>query len=260
MDRAQTSDFAEALLDPGLPGPAIVSRNPADRDRRLNIYRNNVRASLIDALAATFPVVQALVGDDFFRAMAGVHAQASPPRSRVLATYGGDFPSFLGDFAPVANLPYLPDVARLEWLRVQSHHAADATALGAGHFQDLLADPDTLLALRIDLHPACRWVTSAFAAFSIWQAHQHEAPHLSAIDLAEPQEMVICRPAHEVRVLPLPTGAAAWLDALSRGETLAEAIGAALARAPEFDVSRALALLIEHGLAVRLSPAPGKSA
>ena len=103
---------------------------------RFAIYRNNVMHSLSQALAQRFPVVQRLVGAEFFAAMAAEFIRAHPPASPVLLLWGGDFAGFLSHFPPVRALPYLPDVARIEHARGQSYHAADirpldGAALGA---------------------------------------------------------------------------------------------------------------------------------
>ena len=64
--------FAAALLDPQRPCPeGLFSANGADPASRFAVYRNNVQSSLINALADSYPVVLQLVGDEFFRAMAG---------------------------------------------------------------------------------------------------------------------------------------------------------------------------------------------
>lgn len=69
------SAFAAALLNPDLPCPGGLSTwNGSAPATRFAVYRNNVTVSLVDALADTFPVLQALVGEEFFRAMARVLA------------------------------------------------------------------------------------------------------------------------------------------------------------------------------------------
>lgn len=84
------SALAAALLDPDAPCPVgLTAWNGSDPARRFAVYRNNVVVSLIDALAATFPVTLELVGEEFFRAMAGVFVRAVPPTSALLAEYGG---------------------------------------------------------------------------------------------------------------------------------------------------------------------------
>lgn len=247
-----TAMFARALLDPQQPlPPGITAPAGADPLRRFNVYRNNVVVSLIDALATTFPVTRELVGDEFFRAMARIHVAQSPPQSRLLAEYGAGFPDFIAGFEPAQTLPYLADVARLEHLRVVAYHAADAVALGADAFQPLLATPERLLELRFVLHPACRWLVSAHPVFSLWAAHQG-ALALSDVDLAQSESVLVVRPEFEVRVLALPPGSVAFLDALSGGATLAEASAWAADASDAFDLPQQLAGLIEYGLVVRL--------
>src|SRR5262245_48093331 len=112
--RELQQDFSRALL--GGSDQAIAASVRGDRldpRQRVQIYRNHLRISLREALAATFPVIRRLVGEDYFAAVARAFVERHPPRSPVLAEYGADLPAFLAE-AP--NAPaYLPDVARLEW-------------------------------------------------------------------------------------------------------------------------------------------------
>lgn len=148
--------FAQALLDPhqSVP-PGIVTRNQSDPARRLAVYRNNVMVSLVDALAQTFPVTQTLVGEDFFRALCQVFVRQNPPRVRVLSSYGDELPGFIRQFTPAASLPYLADVARLEMLRLQALHAADAPAMATHDIAALVQDPNACRWLAGNSRPAC---------------------------------------------------------------------------------------------------------
>src|SRR5688500_7173734 len=99
------------------PLPDWVCGNGMPAARRLAVYRNNVMGSLIDVLAAAYPTVCRLVGEPFFRFAAASFAAAAPPVRPHLMSYGGGFAGFLARFEPAADLPYLPDLARLEWAR-----------------------------------------------------------------------------------------------------------------------------------------------
>ncbi|WNQ37918.1 HvfC/BufC N-terminal domain-containing protein [Bordetella pertussis] len=129
--------FARALLDPLAPCPPGLRRaGDADPAQRYAIYRNNVVASLIQALADTFPVCRELVGADFFHGHAHAYVARRLPRSPVLARYGGAFAAFVAAHAPAASVPYLADMARLEYLRVRpitprTPSRWDAAAAGA---------------------------------------------------------------------------------------------------------------------------------
>lgn len=82
MTVSQTQ-FITAVLDPMIDTPqGLVDPNGNPAGKRFDVYRNNVVASLSDALGVAFPVVQKLVGDEFFRAMAGVYLRQHPPPRR----------------------------------------------------------------------------------------------------------------------------------------------------------------------------------
>lgn len=159
--------FLPALLDPAVAVPhGLTDGHGHPAGRRFDVYRNNVAVSLTDALAAGFPVIQKLVGEAFFRAMAGVFLRAHPPRSPVLALWGDDFPAFLETFPPVAHLPYLADVARLEYALREAYHAADATPISP----ESLSHP-RLVEARLRLAPATRLVASPYPVHTIWRAN-----------------------------------------------------------------------------------------
>src|SRR6266852_5119664 len=126
------ASFAGALLDAERPIPrGITAHNAAIPTRRFAIYRNNVVAGLVKALKSRFPVVEKIVGEEFFAAMARVFVVERPPRSPVLAIYGDEFATFIAAFEPARELAYLADVARLEAARTRAYHAADATPVDA---------------------------------------------------------------------------------------------------------------------------------
>src|SRR5260221_8164173 len=89
-------DFAEAILSGDAPIPATVRQasGPAYASR-FGVYRNNVIAGLINAVAARYPVVRKLLWDDAFNRTAQLSVTAEPPRSPVMSEYGDSFPQFL---------------------------------------------------------------------------------------------------------------------------------------------------------------------
>ncbi|GGC04484.1 DUF2063 domain-containing protein [Marinobacterium zhoushanense] len=237
-------DFQKALLDPTQPVPEGLSAwNGSDPTARFDVYRNNVIVSLIEALESTFSVVQSLVGDTFFRAMAREYLFQRLPDNPVLSYFGGDFPDFIAQFEPAASLPYLADTARLEWFRVRAYHAADAAPLSTQALQLALAQPERLPSLCIALHPSAQLLRSRYAVVSLWAAHQGLLP-LSQVDPMQPEQALVLRPELEVEVIPLDPATALFTSALQQGEKLARALETTLSSHPEFDLHAALATLI----------------
>ena len=250
--------FAAGLLTPELPcPPGLISRPHCDPAARYRIYRNNVNASLIQALADTFPVVQQLVGTEFFTAMARLFVQTRPPQNRQLTFYGSDLPAFIDQFPPAASVPYLSDVARLEFARIRAYHAADARSLALDEAQtelqaalELAPISESLSTLTLQLHPSLDALQSEHAICSIWRAHQTE---LDAADFptSPAESALIFRQGLEVFVLPVPQGSAQFIRSLQQGLSLLEAAESGAA-CGDFDLSQALAALLRHGLVTQI--------
>lgn len=241
-------DFASALLDPqrAVP-PGLRAWNGSDPKARLAVYRNNVVSSLVDALADTFPVVQQLVGVEFFRAMAVLFVRESPPRSRVLAHYGRDFPAFVAAFEPARGLPYLADVARLEVARVSAYHAADAEPVSDELVSLALSSGERMGELRLVLHPSVNSLASSHAVVTLWAAHQVDGDDIAPVEVAIPESALILRAGLEVLVLPAHRGTIGFVEAVRTGLNLGDAAARAMVAAPDFDLTAALTQLLAHG-------------
>jgi hypothetical protein len=243
-------EFFVALLDPEQPPPSgIKTWNDSDPAVRFSVYRNNVVASLVNALADTFPVTLELVGEAFFRAMAQLFVRNEPPRSRVLAFYGASFPSFIEHFAPAASVPYLADVARVEMLRVRAFHALDVDDLPASALVAALADRNALPDLQIGLHPSVGLIRSEYAVASLWAAHQGAAD-ISAVDPYVSEHALVMRARLDVELMSLTAGAGDFVAHLLQGASLGRAVEQAVHAHPEFDLSSILGLLVRsHAIA-----------
>lgn len=244
------SAFAAALLaaEPVCP-PGLAAWNGSDPGRRFAVYRNNVIVSLIDALADTYPVVQQLVGEEFFRAMARDFARGHPPDSPVLALYGKGFAEFIERFPPAQSVPYLADMARLELMRVSAYHAADAEPLSADGIAALLADAAALPAARFILHPSLDILRSRHAVVSLWAAHQ-EVMALEEVIPDLPEAALVVRSGLDVEICGISAGAAVFISQLRRGMPFGLAAEEAAAVDPAHDLAGSLGILIRSGAIV----------
>ncbi|WP_416759734.1 DNA-binding domain-containing protein [Pseudomonas sp. BNK-6] len=246
--------FAQALLSAESICPeGLCSSNGADPASRFEVYRNNVQGSLINALAEAYPVLAQLVGQTFFNAMARLYVQDYPPYSPLINDYGQDLANFIQGFAPAATLPYLADMARLERLRVEAYHAADAEPLQPAQLLAAMNQPDRLGQLCLQLHPSLRTLHSAFAVVSLWAAHQSDAAW-PAFDLHQSQHALVLRDALEVRVIALDAGSATFIDSLRHHWPLEIAAAYALDAQADFDLGQCLGLLLAHGALIDLQP------
>ena len=143
-----------------------------DVARRLAVYRGNLLAASGHALAAAYPVIVQVVGAEFFEALARAYQAHSPSTSGDLNQYGMQLPAFLEGFPHVRELPYLPDLARLEWAVHSAHYAADTDPLDVSR---LASVPEAEQAsLRLRLNPLCALFESRYPLARIWEIHQKD--------------------------------------------------------------------------------------
>lgn len=234
------TDFVKGLLDPErTPPEGVVGPNGRPAGKRYDVYRNNVIVSLSEALASAFPVIQTLVGAEFFSAMANVHVRQFPPRSPLMIHYGEDFPDFLASFPPVAHLAYLPDIARLERARRMAYHAADADVFDPAKLEGLSEESHLIL------HPSVHVITSVHPIFSIWRFNSAD----DKSPLPDHGETVlISRPADELQMHVISSSAGIFLSALDG--TLGEALAKATEADAAFDFTENLTALLSANLLI----------
>lgn len=203
-----------SLLAPGIPADAALA-----------IYRNNVHSRFNDALADIFPAVRRIVGDEFFRATARCYMAAHPCRAGTLIGIGQQFAAFLAVFEPAGKLPYLADVAMLEWLHRDAYHAADAVPVTPADFHAMASAQGDLPALC--LHPSVRLMSTQYPVIDVWDANRREG-EVPPMTLSRRGEcLLIARPHTDVAVRKVTCRAFALLRALESGASFEVAVSAA---------------------------------
>lgn len=242
--------FAAGIFDkhPGVIAAIAPGRfAPA---QHLQIYRNNVFESLTGALKAIYPVIERLVGEGFFRFAADNYIRQHPPRGGNLHDFGFHYADFLAAFAPAASLPYLPDVARLEWAWHEAFHAADAVPFDARRLAEVPVEQQGNL--RFTLNPSARLLDSVYPVLNIWKANQDHAAE-EIVELAQGgAPLLVIRRGFGVEIEILMPGEYALLRTLMQDANLETACDAAFAVEGTFDLGGALQRGIQGGVLVAL--------
>jgi hypothetical protein len=189
--------------------------------QRVQLHRHHVARSVGAALAATFPTVAAVVGQEFFSLLARAFTIGTALQDPVLSRYGEHFPQFVAAKQDMHGLPYLADVACLDWALNVAFHAELEARLSAA---DLAAWPqDSLLRMSARLPTGSSLIESAYPLDLIWQASQPGAP-ADGVDLAAgPVCLAIFRRPEDAAFVVLAPGEAAFIKYLCRGDPLATA-------------------------------------
>lgn len=246
------AQMAQALLDRGNEAEALAlfKGDPTHIQEGLALYRGNLTATWDKTLSAAYPVLRALVGDEFFAALARAYGKQHPSTDGDLHRYGAVFADFLTGFAPVASYPYFPDVARCEWALHRAHFAPASLAIDRAYLAT--CTPQQLEDMRLRLLPACTLLSSNWAVSAIWRAHQsnhHDgaAPGLPQhIDIAD--YAVTVRPLWRVDLLTLSVASSTALHCIEQGACLGDAVDRALAIDADFSFATELQQWIDHAV------------
>lgn len=244
--------FIGGLTNPSAPVPVAVGKKAGvPAKRRFDVYRNNVVVGLIEALRATFPAVDRLVGTAFFGAAANVYLETEPPRSPLLFRYGGTFGNFLDAFPPAASVPYLGDVARLEWVRLEAYHAENRQPIV---IEGLATVPEAEVGkATFELHPSLALIKSPWPVFSLWAASTDQGG-ADDVDMDRAEQVLVIRPELDVDTRLLPDGGFEFMKALRDRATLERAAISASEIASGFDLATHLQGLFEVGAVTKINP------
>ena len=219
----------------------VVQSAATDTTDRRMIYRNNYFFALCEALSATYPVTEKLVGESFFRAMSQEFILKHPPGNPVLAEYGAEFSTFLKEFPPVAELPYLPDVAHLEWERQRANIAADGTILDLALL--LQESPEALTEAQFKFLPSVSLLSVRWPVLEIWHANQEgEIPEVELIE--QERTVMIWRPILSVQMSYMDPAQHQFIQILMSGVIVADAFMLTLAEYPDFDLAEMIRKLV----------------
>ena len=170
-----------------------------------------------------FPRCRRWSATDFFRGLARAFVGHALPVQPVLAEYGADFPAFIAGYEAARDLPYLADVARLDWALNLAFHAPLGGRLKAA---DLSAFPvERLPSMSIALAAGAVLVSSRYPLDRIWEASQPGAAS-ETVDLnSGAANLLVLRRPDDAAFVSLSAGEAAFVAALAEAMSLEQAAG-----------------------------------
>ena len=209
-----------------------VCQDGARRAAGLAAYRGNGLAHACNALRMQFPTVLAMLGTQAFDALCARYWRACPPRRGDLAWVGEELPAYLATVDDLAQWPWLPDSARLDWAAWQVSRAAPPR-VSADDLQRLTeADPADL---TLQFSACVAHLGSAWPIVTIHQAHQQADTDWAAVgqSIAAGTGQTACLwrplgdPSAAVRIEALEAAISRWVAALAGGASIDSALDAA---------------------------------
>jgi len=216
-------DFSDLFVSDGIPV-----------QERLKVYHNNVIGSLCESLSSTFPVIENLVGEDFFKSMARAFIFDNPPASACLHYFGVGFDRFISDYEPARALTYLSDMARFELALNHAYYAKNDAPLPPDGLATIA--PEDLGNTILPLRNSTTLLTSPYPITEIrdfcLNDDTNEAPDLEKTHHCR---LLIFRPQLEVLILPLQQDELDMLNFLQAGQALGTCVEKVMNNHETFD-------------------------
>lgn len=176
---AQQQALLHALLSPcaqavNAPLPDELKKFIANNayptsGRGLNCYKSNAHAVAERALSAAYPVVTAILSVESMAQLARALWHTHPPQHGDLAQWGDKLAAFVAISPQLTELPWLADVARMEWALHRADGAPDADANLPSLALLAVEDPDHL---TLQLAPGLEVLHNTFAVVPVLLAHR----------------------------------------------------------------------------------------
>ncbi len=161
-----------AGVDPALL-ELVEGRGPLGAADRLGVYAEMYWARLVDVLRDDFPRVATILGSSRFTALSCAYLTRRPSTRPSVRWVGSEFANFLARDGAVEGLPFLADVARLEWTRLAAFDAADAAPLRVESLRAI--PPSEWSRLTFDTVPALHVLRVAWPVHELWAAEDAQA-------------------------------------------------------------------------------------
>lgn len=187
---------------------------------RLAVYEGGHRARLVEALANDYPALQRVLGEAAFASLTVRYERRFPSTSHDLGRLGRHLARFLEADPLTRDLPFLPDLARLEWALAEAFVAADEAPVTWAALAAL--GPDAVADRVLRLKAGTALVRSAWPVSEIWRLRDRTDAEVDLAVEGRPEAVVIHREGLELRIRAVSESEARLLAAAAEGVRLSD--------------------------------------
>lgn len=217
-------------------------------DAAIAVYQRNRFAQAERALAISFPLIAALLGEGF-SALVYRFVLQHPPTQSDWGEWGAVLPEYISQQTELAHLPYLMDCAQLDWAAHTIERNNNDVFLQTSLAQLAEQSADELVMV---LNRNIALLSTPFPLYAIWKMHQpneegstwsqraarelQSAPHM--------EYLVLSRTQWRTQVTPISEAEYLFMQAILQGKNLTELL--LVVEGTEFQFSDWLLAAINH--------------
>lgn len=198
---------------------------------RLEVYAGGYAARIAASLQESYEAVRHILGEGMFLRTAYAYAETRPSRSYDLGLAGRGFADFLRTARVTEKLPFLPDLAALEWKVAEAFHAYDAPPADPSMFSRF--EPQDWEGLVFDFRPSAALLLSRWPVVDLWRARNTPVERIDLEVLDRAQNALVVRSGFKVVCEALESEEFAVLSGLAAGRTLGSVCDELAARLPD---------------------------
>ncbi len=210
----------------------------ADPRTRFAIHRDGYPARIASSLAEAFPAVVNIIGDGSLASLTDRFIRDGGCSERNLNRIGRSLPAFLEGDPLMRELPFLPDLAALEWAVFECFHSApgdefDPSRIGA-------FSSDDWAHARIVFRPGTAVVGSEWPIHELWNTRDLDRSEIDVDLSGRPERVLVYHVGFAIETHTVDLIEAHALESLLAGARLGELMEGFAERGAEPDRVAAL--------------------
>jgi len=205
----------------GTPEHLLNPQRGIAGETRLAVYAEGYVVRMREALHEVYEAIYQVLGERTFADLASAYAQRYPSHESNLSLVGRHLPEFLTSWPLTQRLPFLPDLAQLEWRVSLAFHATQEHPIDSQLMASLSLDAWERTALVFQ--PSVGFVSSAWPILDLWNARAQPRSAINIELVSRPQCVLIFRRDLHLHCEAIDAAQTLWLEALLAGATLGAA-------------------------------------
>ncbi len=187
---------------------------------RWHIYASGLVVRVMEAIENDFPALTRVLGPGPLRSLIARYTRRFPPSSYDLGRVGDGLVAFLDGDPLTRDLPFLPDLAGLEWAVAGAFVAADEPAFTLDDVARL--GPEAVIELRFPLCRAVAVMRSPWPIYDIWACRNKPLDEVDVALSGRPCSVLVSRRGLEVVCRPLDDVSVVLIEGFYAGRALVE--------------------------------------